>query len=541
MNRTFSLLFFFFLVALFTTDCSGRAVHKKLDRIEAFAAEYPDSARRVLEAMDRDLLDTPKLQARHALMLSAALSRCKIPAPDDSLINLAVNYFRIHGPKKERFLSYYYQGRIYDDLENYEAAMRSYIQAENIHSKDISLRYLTSLQLRKGHLYSQLHAQYAAIDAYEKAGDYALQCNWIDNFATSVLGKAKVYFVSDQYSSIDSCLNALSPYLSQIKREKIRWYYAYRLYYLNAINAPKDTVLRLVHRIEQEYSQPSPGSFPWNILAQVYIEYGDFASAEQALANYEKNLLSPLDSARFQLTYSELKDSLHQYQEAFHALQRFYAFQTLREYNLQNSDTRFVEKQVVQKTKETRYVRWIIIGSALFALLFSILLYSIMQSKKERKRIDGLYQGLKEEQDNLISVLQENAELQENARRLLGERITALGQFLSHDKPKSLGIVSDQLESLTENRKELLDTIGMLYAIYHPGFVSKLMDKGLSTAEIGYCCLLQLGFRTGEIGDVINRSSTYNISSAIRQKLGLGPRDTNLSIFIKDLYRSSSE
>jgi hypothetical protein len=52
---------------------------------------------------------------------------------------------------------------------------------------------------------------------------------------------------------------------------------------------------------------------------------------------------------------------------------------------------------------------------------------------------------------------------------------------------------------------------------------------------------LQLGFRTGEIGDVINRSSTYNISSAIRQKLGLGPRDTNLSIFIKDLYRSSSE
>lgn len=166
-----------------------------------------------------------------------------------------------------------------------------------------------------------------------------------------VLGKAKVYFVSDQYSSIDSCLNALSPYLSQIKREKIRWYYAYRLYYLNAINAPKDTVLRLAHRIEQEYSQPSPGSFPWNILAQVYIEYGDFASAEQALANYEKNLLSPLDSARFQLTYSELKDSLHQYQEAFHALQRFYAFQTLREYNLQNSDTRFVEKQVVQKRK----------------------------------------------------------------------------------------------------------------------------------------------------------------------------------------------
>ena len=508
--------------------------------IEGYAADYPDSARRTLEAMDPDLLDTPRLRARHALMLSTALSRCNVVVPDDSLINVAVNYYRIHGPKKEKFLAYYYQGRIYDDLENYEAAMRSYIQAESVHSKDISLRYLTSLQLKKGHIYTQLYAKDEALDAYEKAGQYALQCDWIYNYAASVLGMAKVYFISDQFNSIDSCLNALSPFLPQMKGKNVQSYYVYRLYYLNAIKAPKDTVLLLAHRLEEEYSQSSPDSFPWNILAEVYTDYGEFTSAIHALDVYEKYLLSPLDSARFQLRYSVLMDSLRQYQDAYHSLQRFYAFQTQREYNLHKSDTKFVEKQAYQEKKENRYHRWILISSAVFVLLLSILTVRLRKSKKEQEEIDALYDELKEEQDNLMAVLQENAELQENARAALGKRVTAIGQFLATDKPSSLDRVSDQLDNLTENRKELLDTIGMLYAIYHPDFVSKLMDKNLSTTEIGYCCLLQLGFRTGEIGDVINRSSTYNISSAIRQKLGLGPRDTNLSIFIKDLYRSST-
>ena len=56
-------------------------------------------------------------------MLSTALSRCKIKVPDDSLINIAVDYYKTFGPAKEKFLSYYYQGRVYDDLEDYESAM----------------------------------------------------------------------------------------------------------------------------------------------------------------------------------------------------------------------------------------------------------------------------------------------------------------------------------------------------------------------------------------------------------------------------------
>lgn len=538
MNRTFSLPFFIFLVVLFTAGCSGRAVHKKLDHIEAFAAEYPDSARRVLDAMDRDLLDTPKLRARHALMLSTALSRCKVVVPDDSLINIAVNYYRIHGPQKEKFLAYYYQGRVYDALEDYESAMRSYIEAESIRSKDIPLRHLTSLQLKKGDIYTSFLAYDEAISAYSKAETYAQECGWTNNHVSAILGKIKVYLLIPDFNKADSCFAELSPLTGEMSTTKRKDYSNFRLQYLRLTEAPKDSTLRLAKEFEEEYGDKG---LSWSSLALVYLNCGDFASAEHALEQYHEQVDTELEEAQYDLILSKLKDSLHQYKESLEAFKRFYGFFSQTDYDRLKSDTKYVEKKAYQKKKENRYLRWILIDSVAFVLLASILIVRLRKSKKEQKEIDALYAEMKEEQDNLMAVLQGNAELQENARTALGKRVTAIGQFLAADRPSSLDRVSDQLENLTENRKELLDTIGMLYAIYHPDFVSKLMEKNLSTTEIGFCCLLQLGFRTGEIGDVINRSSTYNISSAIRQKLGLGPRDTNLSIFIKDLYRSSSE
>ena len=84
-----------------------------------------------------------------------------------------------------------------------------------------------------------------------------------------------------------------------------------------------------------------------------------------------------------------------------------------------------------------------------------------------------------------------------------------------------------------------METIGLLYAIYYPEFTTCLINKNLSITEIGFCSLLVLGFRTGELGEIINRSGFYNISSAIRKKIGLGPNDTNLSIWLKQTYQKT--
>lgn len=196
-----------------------------------------------------------------------------------------------------------------------------------------------------------------------------------------------------------------------------------------------------------------------------------------------------------------------------------------------------MEERIVQ-AKRARKMKWTIaLGSLIVALLCVVFIVELRKRRKQKDRLGVLYDSLKEEYAQMSALLKNNSNIQDEARTLLGQRVKSLAQFLSADPPSSLSKVADQLDSLTENRKELLETIGLLYAMYHPAFVNSLQGFGLSNKEIGYCCLLVLGFRTGEIGDVINRSSSYHISSAIRQKVGLGPNDTNLSIFMKRLFK----
>ena len=100
-------------------------------------------------------------------------------------------------------------------------------------------------------------------------------------------------------------------------------------------------------------------------------------------------------------------------------------------------------------------------------------------------------------------------------------------------------MIAPQLESLTNNRKVLVETIGLLYAVYRPDFMMKLVERGLTPAECGYCCLIALGLRNGEVSDVINREGVNNINSAIRKKLGIQANSTKLGTVLKEMFGDS--
>ena len=94
-------------------------------------------------------------------------------------------------------------------------------------------------------------------------------------------------------------------------------------------------------------------------------------------------------------------------------------------------------------------------------------------------------------------------------------------------------------QRMTEDSKLLLSNMGFLFGLYHPKFILALEDKGLSELETGYCCLFALGFTGKEIPDKLRRNTFYNTNCAIRRKIGLGPHDTNLSVWVQDLYKQS--
>lgn len=525
------------IAIMLLTFCGKNPVASRLEEIESFAASNPDSARRALESIDPSFLNTRRLRAQHALMLSTALNRCKIKVPNDSLINVAVDYYERFGPRKEKFLSYYYQGRVYEDLECYKQAMESYVAAESILSNDISLRYWTSLYLHKGLLYRKYYVYDRSVESYQKARDYANRCDWRSNYFASYIGELTTNVIFEKTVEADSLIHVLSPFRNEMPVQNRMAFDNDVILTQFQMNAERDSILARVRAFEVDYS--SREDFPWASLSLYYSKVGDYLKSKWALDQYSV-AHEHLDSdKRFLLASSVLKDCLGDSYDSQKCENALHQLLYLEFYEKNESNLRLVE-DVQWREKRNRHL----VGALYYVLILGVILGSgmlffLLKRKKQRKELLQLYSSLEEEYAEMSALYQSNVITQEEAKAVLGKRVKALAQFLSAGPPSSLDKVADQLDSLTENRKELLDTIGLLYAVYHPSFVNRLQACGLSNGEIGYCCLLVLGLRTGEIGDVINRSSAYHISSAIRQKVGLGPNDTNLSIFLKNLFKET--
>mgnify|MGYP007119877659 FL=1 len=85
------------------------------------------------------------------------------------------------------------------------------------------------------------------------------------------------------------------------------------------------------------------------------------------------------------------------------------------------------------------------------------------------------------------------------------------------------------------NKDAFMSSTRLAFTGSHPDFIKYLERHNLTEWEIEYCCLYALGLKGKEVGTYIKLRSHYNISSEIREKLGLGETDTNLGIYIRKL------
>lgn len=92
--RSFENYIFGLILALCLCSCSHTSnVGKMLDRAEMYLTTAPDSAFVALDSLDRSLLNTKELQARHALLYSQALEKVGIEVYNDSIIHIALDYY----------------------------------------------------------------------------------------------------------------------------------------------------------------------------------------------------------------------------------------------------------------------------------------------------------------------------------------------------------------------------------------------------------------------------------------------------------------
>lgn len=137
-----------FIFILILSLCVGSCIHhndagRLLDNAEAYLDVHPDSAFVALDSLDRRQLNTPELRARHALLYSIALEKCGISIMNDSIINIAVNYYSNKGDKEAADKALQWREKILESAGNIE--LTDTLQRQN--SKIIQERYADKLEL----------------------------------------------------------------------------------------------------------------------------------------------------------------------------------------------------------------------------------------------------------------------------------------------------------------------------------------------------------------------------------------------------------
>ena len=83
-----------------------------LDDAQARLDNHPDSAFVALDSLDRRYLNTKELRARHALLYSIALEKVGIEVMDDSIINIALDYYKKSGDTANEAAARMWKARI---------------------------------------------------------------------------------------------------------------------------------------------------------------------------------------------------------------------------------------------------------------------------------------------------------------------------------------------------------------------------------------------------------------------------------------------
>ena len=114
----------------------------------------PDSALRLLVAIDASGLSSAGDRAYHALLLTQAQYRCYADITSDSTINVALDYYRHHSKEQEKLTRVHiYKGAVMEVLGDVEQAMSFYKQALRVAARNDHFN-LGYANLRIGILYS---------------------------------------------------------------------------------------------------------------------------------------------------------------------------------------------------------------------------------------------------------------------------------------------------------------------------------------------------------------------------------------------------
>ena len=213
MKREKNILFILtILLLLACTACyrSTRHVTEHLSQAEGLIWAAPDSALHILESISTSRHLTGKEQADYALLLSLAQYRCYIPVSSDSLINLAIEYYKDKNDADKKGAAFYVKGCILEEYtKDIPNALLAYKEAEMCIPDMNEKRYVARIYSSLGYINKKSFHFDPAKEYYQKAVQANIDGKDTVAYASNLLNLSTLYYTLHQADSTNWCINTL--------------------------------------------------------------------------------------------------------------------------------------------------------------------------------------------------------------------------------------------------------------------------------------------------------------------------------------------
>lgn len=189
-KRSMKVLYTALLALLLFPSCRRQSgdIDSFLHNAESLMNEHPEDALSIIRHIDRRKIYSSASEARYALLYSQALDKNYVDVTSDSLTAVAVNYYDRHGTKHERAMAHYYQGRVFSNAGNFDAAIRSYSLAEDAASGTDDYYLLGLIYSAIGNLHYEQYDLAEALARDRKAVDFFHRAGASYNEAMTYVG-----------------------------------------------------------------------------------------------------------------------------------------------------------------------------------------------------------------------------------------------------------------------------------------------------------------------------------------------------------------
>ena len=546
MKREKNILFILtILLLLACTACyrSTRHVTEHLSQAEELIWTAPDSALHLLESISASRYLTGKEQADYALLLSLAQYRCYIPVSSDSLINLAIEYYKDKNDADKKGAAFYVKGCILEEYcKDIPNALLAYKEAETCIPDMDDKQYVARIYSSLGYVNKKSFHFEPAKEYYQKA----LQAN-IDGkdtvaYASNLLNLSTLYYTLHQADSANRCINTLIDIADSLNdldlQVKIYNNIANRkIFEKNYAEAEK----YLIHAIR--LSSPH---FPDKLslgLANLYAYTGQKEKADSLFTH----LLSCPDLLVRSNSYLDLLNYFLASHPQEHSYLNHYIALTDSIYKENRAEEvgkiqQKYDNEVLARTNDQLYFKWIL--TSVVGSLICIIAVTFLQKKwRKANALQKQIEELEERKKVLTSSSQENeryviqiSELESQINDLKNEK-RRLKYFINktkeskEDKEDDYSSIFKTYLSITKDKtydkERERDNLRQWLNLTNQNFTDKLIKHypvlSKSNQLMDVCCLTALNLSIEDIATLlgIGERTVERYTSDICKKVGL--------------------